>query len=84
MPLDNFFTDGKAHAGSFIMAALAVEPLEWSEYLFDVLLLETNPVILDNNLERLCIGRAKYCNEGLFSFFVELEGISDKVLKDWN
>ena len=50
MPLDYFLADGQTHASSFILAALAMEPLEGGEDLFEVLLLETYTVVFDKDL----------------------------------
>jgi hypothetical protein len=49
VPFDNLFAYGKSHAGSFVFAA-TMQSLERGENLSEVLLLETNAVILDNDL----------------------------------
>ena len=49
MPLDYLFAYGKTHSCSFIFTP-AMESLEWGENPFEVLLLETDTVILDNDL----------------------------------
>jgi hypothetical protein len=48
MPLYYLLADGKAHAGTFIRAASAVEPLEWGENPVDILFFEADAIIFNS------------------------------------
>src|SRR5208283_1742035 len=80
VPFHYLLTDGQSHTGPLVFAP-SMQSLERGENPFEVLLIETNTVILDTDPDRLFIGRTLYCYQRLLSFFVELQGIPDKVLK---
>jgi hypothetical protein len=48
MPLYYLLADGKAHAGTFIRAASAVEPLERGENPVDILFFEADAIIFNS------------------------------------
>lgn len=62
-----FFAYGKAHSGSFVLGASAVKSLEGGKNLFNVLLIETNTIILNDDLKPFIRCVAPYFNDRLFA-----------------
>lgn len=82
MPFNNFFANGKPHAGSLILAAFAVEPLKRCENLLGKLLIEAYSVVFYDDLATAIICRgAENPYHGFLATFMKLESISDQVLK---
>jgi hypothetical protein len=81
MPLNYLLTYRKTHSCSFILAAPAMEPLEWGENLIDVLLLETDSIIFDHDLKFAIGFCAPYFDYRLLAIFTELQGIADEILE---
>jgi hypothetical protein len=82
MPLDDLFADGEAHAGSFILAAPAVEPLERRENPLGILLFEADAIILNDDLKLTVVNYdAPNFDDRLLVFFVKLQRVPYKVLE---
>ena len=47
MTFDDSPTNGKSHAGAFVLAALAVKPLEWSKDFVGKCLIEADAVVFN-------------------------------------
>jgi hypothetical protein len=81
MAFDYFFTDGKAHSRSFILAP-GMQPMEGGKYTVEILFLEADAVILDNDLtSRVSIGYGTDTDHRLLARFVEFKRITDEVLE---
>ena len=82
MPLNYLFTDGKAHARSLVLAALAVEPLEWGENPVEILFFKANAVVFNHDLKLAVIDYgAPHFDYRLLVLPVKLEGVADKILE---
>ena len=56
MPFNYLLANGKAHTSSFIRTLLSMESLKGRENLVDVLLFETDAVVLDHDLKLAIVG----------------------------
>ena len=93
MTIGDLAADRQAYAGPFVCAA-PVQPLEKNEDAVEILFIETDAVVLDDDLAKrlglavaggLCGRRfenlAADFDDGWFAFLVELEGVADEILK---